>query len=266
VGSDLSKARADLITLKTQFNSPAPTTGATSNDAQSIDLQTLGALRANLAALDSDIARTQTEIGANNPRLLEKVAQRQAVQKQIQAAIDDYRKKLADRIATQTERVETLQKAYAERVNDMIGVQRQRSQLTSLTREVTFHQEELERLEKAASQARLQSQLSFSDISLIDPATPPTAASFPKPMIILALAVVLGLGLGLLLALIAEALDRRLRTPGDLPFATNAPLLGVMTNVKPKKTARLKRLFDLIRLPRFLRKGSAKTEGLLAGP
>ncbi|WP_294540674.1 GNVR domain-containing protein [uncultured Rhodoblastus sp.] len=248
--TELTQAKAGLVALQNQYSAPAPTTAAAS-DPQSIDIVTINNLHASLSNIEADVARLQVDVGVNNPKLLEKLALRASLQKQTQQAIEDYRRKLAERIANQTERVATLQKVYTDRLNNMIGVQGQREQLISLTREVAFHQDELERLQRAASQARLQSQLSFSNIALIDPAAPPTSIAFPKPFIIVPLAAILGLGLGLLLALIAEALDRRLRAADDLPFATNAPLLGVMIDIKPKKPSRWSNLIRRIRLPRW---------------
>jgi uncharacterized protein involved in exopolysaccharide biosynthesis len=263
--NEMTQAKAALVALQNQYNAPAPTTAAAS-DPQSIDIQTINTLHASLSGIEAEIARLQIDVGANNPKMLEKIALRTSLQKQTQQAIDDYRRKLAERIANQSERVATLQKVYTDRLNNMIAVQGQREQLISLTREVAFHQEEYERLQRASSQARLQSQLSFSNIAMIDAATPPTSAAFPKPIIILVLAVVLGLGLGLLLALIAEALDRRLRAADDLPFATSAPLLGVMIDIKPQKPSRWGRLLRRIWPPAFLRPRQAKTGGALARP
>ncbi len=234
VSSDLTRAKAGLLALESQYNEPAAT-GAGSGFAQTIDTQTLSTLRANLNALDADIAKTQLETGANNPRLLEKMALRASIQKQIQTTIDDYRKKLKDQIATQTEHVATLEKAYADRMSKMITLQGQREQLVSLTRQVNFNQEELERLQRAAFQARLQSQQSFSNIAIVDAATPPTSIAFPKKIIVFPLALGVGLSLGVLLALIAEALHRKLRADDDLQFVVNAPLLGVMPSIRPNK-------------------------------
>ncbi len=180
VTADLSKAKADLVTMQTQLDAPAPTS-ATSNEAQSIDIQTLVNLRASLSSIDADIAKTQTGSGVNNPRLLEKLATRKSLQKQIQTQIDDYHKKLSDRIVSQKEQVAKLEKLYGDRLSNMIGVQGQREQLASLNRDVQFLRDDLDRVQKAASQARLQSQLSFSNIAIIDTATPPTSVSFPKP-------------------------------------------------------------------------------------
>lgn len=264
VTGELTRAKGELVALQTQRNAPAPT-AATSNDAQSIDLQTLGTLRNNLSNVDADIAKTQLDTGVNNPRLLEKLATRASLQKQIQTAIDDYRKKLADRIASQNERVAALQKAYEERLSNMIGVQGQREQLVSLARDVAFRQDELERLQRAASQARLQSQLSFSNIALIDPATPPTSPAFPKIPLILALALGSGLGLGTLFAILAEALSRHLRIASDIQFITNAPLLGVMPDIRPRRRSRWSSLFRRIKVASLRRFGRSKADSALVG-
>jgi polysaccharide biosynthesis transport protein len=258
VAGDLSRAKAGLVALETQYNEPA-TTGATSGYAQSIDTQTLSTLRGNLNNIEADIAKTQLETGANNPRLLEKLALRTSIQKQIQATIEDYRTKLKDQIATQTAHVASLEKAYAERLGNMITIQAQREQLVSLTRQVSFYQDELERLQRAGSNARLQSQLSFSNIAVIDTATPPTSVAFPKLPIVYGLAIGAGLGLGALFAILAEALNRRLRMGADLQFVTNAPLLGVMPNIHPKQPSRWSRLIARIPLPGFLRPRPSKT-------
>ena len=247
VTGDLSKAKGELIALQTQLSSPPPTAAA-SNDAQSIDLQTLGALRSSLSSIDSEIARLQTTVGPNNPKIAEKLATRQSLLAQMDAQVGEYRKKLKDRIASQTEKVATLEANYNTRLGSMIGVQGQRERLNSLIREVQFHQDELDRVQKAASTARMQSQMSFSNIASLDPATPPTQAAFPKPIIVLALAIVAGLGLGVLATLIAEALDRRFRSNSDLEFITNAPLLGQMIDVRPKRAAFLPRVLRRLRL------------------
>jgi polysaccharide biosynthesis transport protein len=79
-----------------------------------------------------------------------------------------------------------------------------------------------------AAQARLQSKLTFANISVLDKAAPPLQPAFPKPLIVIPVGIGAGLALGLLLALIAEATDRRVRFPADLEFCVSRPLLGVI--------------------------------------
>ena len=258
VTGDLSKAKADLVALQTQFDTPIQT-AASSTEGQNVDTQTLISLRSSLSALDAEIAKMQTEVGAKNPRLLEKFAARQSLQQQMQTQLDDFRKKLKDRIAAKADLIAKLEKARTERVGDMINVQGQREQLAALERDVKFHQEELERIQKAASQSRQESQLSFSNIALLDNATPPLAVAFPKPTIALGMAVVLGLGLGALLALLAEALDRRVRAGDDIEFIANAPLLGVMPSIRPNQPGRWRQVVTWLRIAAPRGRAAAKS-------
>ena len=108
-------------------------------------------LRSNLSTIDAEIAKMQTAVGPNNPKISEKLATRQSLLTQMDAQIGEYRKKLKDRIAAQTEKVATLEEYYTRLVELMIGVQGQREHLYSLMRDVQFHQDELDRVQKAAS-------------------------------------------------------------------------------------------------------------------
>ena len=110
----------------------------------------------------------------------------------------------------------------------MIGMQAQRDRLAAMTCEVASRQDQLDAASKAAGDARLRSQLSFSNIARIDEATPPADPAFPKPLLVAIAGVGLGLALGFILALLAESLDRRVRVLADLEFATSAGVLGTL--------------------------------------
>ena len=73
--------------------------------------------------------------------------------------------------------------------------------------------------------------------------------SFPKPLIVVPLAAFLGLALGVILALLAEALDRRIRAKEDLEFVTQAPFLGETGGVIARQPMVWPRL--ALRLPLF---------------
>jgi uncharacterized protein involved in exopolysaccharide biosynthesis len=231
MGNALSTAKTELVALQSQLATP----GSSPNDAQSPDVQTLVALRAALATVEAEIARLTAEAGANHPKRQEKQAARDSLRAQIAAQTEAYAAKLADRVAAQMVKVARLEKTYAENVGDMVQVQAQRDRLGQLRAEVQFQQEEFDRLQRAASQARLQSQLSFSNISVIDLAAPPTAPVFPKPVPTLAVAGAAGLGLAALGALIAETLDRRIRRAEDAADAAGAPLLGLALDFSPPR-------------------------------
>ncbi len=231
IGNALSLAKTELVALQSQLATP----GVSPNDAQNPDVQTLIALRTSLATAEADIARLQADAGPNHPRMLERQAARDSLRAQIAEAVDAYRAKLADRVAAQLVKVAELEKTYAANVSDMVSVQGQRDRLAHLRAEAQFQQDEYDRLQRAAAQARLQSQLSFSNIAVIDVAAPPSSPIFPKPLPAFALASVVGLGVAVLGALIAETLDRRIRRSEDISEAADAPLLGVALDFAPPR-------------------------------
>ena len=114
----------------------------------------------------------------------------------------------------------------------MIAVQGQRSRLGELQRDVIFRSEQLNARERAAAEAKLKSKLTFSDMTVLDKATPPIEPAFPKPLVVIPVGIAAGLVLGLLLALLAEATDRRVRFPVDLEYAASAPFLGSLDAVR----------------------------------
>ena len=115
-----------------------------------------------------------------------------------------------------------------------------------MQREVSFRLEQMNERERVAAQAKLQSKLTFADIAVLDKAVPPIAPAFPKPIVVMSVAIGAGLTLGIILALLAEMLDRRVRLPSDLTFASSAPVLGVVKRSSlgpsrhPSSTARLR--------------------------
>ena len=104
ITSGLSQARADLVALQTQLSAPAQT-AATSPEAQSVDTLSLASLRSSMSPLDADIAKMQTEVGGNNPRLLEKLAYRRSLERQMSSPRPRTTARNSnDRIATQKRR------------------------------------------------------------------------------------------------------------------------------------------------------------------
>lgn len=244
IGGEVTSNKALLTILKTRLDS-----GSTSleSDPSDPDLQLLAGLKDKLLALQSSVEVARNAMGVNNPRMVAGAANIAALQKQIAEATDRSRQRLKDRIANTEAQVAELEVARADARRTLIAAQAQRSRLSELQQDVSFRLEQLNQQEKMAEEAKLQSKLTFADISVLDKAVPPLSPSFPKPFVVIPVGVAAGLALGLILGLIAEMTDRRIRVPRDLQFASAAPLLGVI------EASRRFRSSDL----RFARKLSA---------
>jgi succinoglycan biosynthesis transport protein ExoP len=227
IGSELAGARAGLTALQSRL-----TSGSTdlSNDPSDPDLQMLSGLKEKLSSAEAEMSAAKGVIGSNNPKMVAQQANMATLRKQISDATDKMLVHLKDRIATVQTQIASLEQEQEQAQKALIDIQAQRDHLGQLQRDVEFRAEQLNARERAAEQARLKSKLTFSDMTVLDKAFPPVDPAFPKPFVVMPVGIAAGLALGLILALLAEAADRRVRFPVDLEYAAPAPFLGELVS------------------------------------
>ena len=225
VNQDLANNRALLTALQSRLTSDSTDLASDPGDP---DLQLISSLKEKISTTQAEIEAGKNSLGTNNPKMVSAGVNLATMRKQLADAIDKSKDHLKDRIATTQSQIASLEVAKAAAEKTLIAAQAQRDRLGDLQRDVIFKLEELNARERAAAQARLQSKLTFADIAVLDKATPPIDPAFPKPSLVIPGAIGGGLALGIILALLAEATDRRVRAPSDFGAATSAPLLGVI--------------------------------------
>ena len=78
------------------------------------------------------------------------------------------------------------------------------------------------------SQTRIEGQAEQSDIAMLNPAVAPIEPDSPKIPRNVLLSIFLGIMLGCGIALLAELLDRRIRSDQDLSDVLQIPVFGVV--------------------------------------
>ena len=121
-------------------------------------------------------------IGSNNAKMVSELANLASIRKQVGDATERMRQHLKERIAVTQDQIAALEKEQLQAQKTLITVQGQRSRLAELQHDVVFRSDQLNAREKAAEEAKLKSKLTFSDMTVLDKATPPLEPSFPKPM------------------------------------------------------------------------------------
>jgi uncharacterized protein involved in exopolysaccharide biosynthesis len=237
IAQELTNAQSGLTALQSRL-----TSGSTdlSNDPSDPDLQILSGLKEKLSTAEAETASAKGVLGSNNPKMLAQQANIASLRKQIGEATEKMRTHLKERIATVQTQIASLGQEQAQAQKSLIDIQAQRDHLGQLERDVAFRADQLNARERAAEQAKLQSKLTFSDMTVLDKAFPPVEPAFPKPFVVMPVGIAAGLALGLILALLAEAADRRVRFPVDLEYAAPAPFLGSLGSAgrsKPRLSA-----------------------------
>jgi succinoglycan biosynthesis transport protein ExoP len=232
ITQDLSGNRAMLTALQSRLDS-----GSTdlANDPSDPDLQMINSLKERISSLEGEIEAGKSSLGPSNPKMVVASTNLAMMTKQLAEAKDKVRQHLKEKIATTQSTIASLEADQARAQRALIAAQAQRDRLSDLQRDVAFKMEELNARERTAAQARLQSKLTFADIAVLDRAAAPINPSFPKRTVVMPAAIGGGLALGVILALIAEATDRRIRFPADFSIASSAPMLGVIGATKRRK-------------------------------
>lgn len=225
VTADLAGNRTLLTTLQSRL-----TSGSTdlASDPGDPDLQLINALKEKVSTTQAEIEAGKNSLGMNNPKMMSAASTLATAQKQLADVTAKLKDHLKDKIAATQSQIASLEVAQAQDEKTLIAAQGQRDRLGDLQRDVAFRLDEVNSRERIAAQARLQSKLTFANIDILDKAVPPLAPAFPKPIIVVPVATAAGLALGLILALLAEATDRRVRAPIDFGAATSAPFLGAV--------------------------------------
>ncbi|MGZ8270527.1 MAG: GNVR domain-containing protein, partial [Methylophilus sp.] len=104
-------------------------------------------------------------------------------------------------------------------------------------------------------QTSMESQSGQTDISILNPATPPANHSKPKRALNIVLSMFLGALLATAFAMVFELLDRRVRTADDLSRSLEIPVLADLT--KPKVA-----LIEKIKVMLNKKNGNKRSAGL----
>jgi polysaccharide biosynthesis transport protein len=190
VTTQLSNAQAQLLDVERQLAASAGNAEAGTTETQATDSAFMTTLKGRLAQVNQEIGTLRTTVGSNNAKLMALLEARKSLQEQLRAEISTNRQELTKRAKSLKDQIAFLEKVSAAEVEKMIAIQGNRDELNSLHREVEVRQQQLENVAKSAEAARMQSQLSLSNLSILDTAIPPVAPAFPNRSLV----IVAGLG------------------------------------------------------------------------
>jgi polysaccharide biosynthesis transport protein len=225
ISQDLQSNRAVLTALQSRLSSGNTNLAVDPSDP---DLRLLNGLKEKLTTLQTEVETGKTALGANNPKMVAAAANMVSLRKQVAEATEKMLQHLKERISTTQNQIASLEAEQAAAEKALIAAQAQRFRLGLLQTDVRLREEQVNKRKEEAAKLKLQSQLTFANVAVLDKATPPIEPFFPKRPVVLSVAISASAILGLILALIAEMLDRRVRSTADLEFVTSAPTLGTI--------------------------------------
>jgi len=189
-------------------------------------------LKAELALAEAKLAEATTKYGTHHPIYQQALAEIQTQKQKLAAEIKTVANSLSTSSEIASKREEDFKKAFAEQKSKILELNKQKDEITVLTREVDNAQQAYMSALQRFNQTRLESEANQTNVAILNQAIAPLKPSKPKVLLNIALSVFLGTMLAVGSLLLLELLDRRIRSVEDLAVSLEIPVLGVLINEK----------------------------------
>ncbi|HXE48771.1 MAG TPA: chain length determinant protein EpsF [Ramlibacter sp.] len=186
----------------------------------------INTLRAEVAKQEGKVQEGAAYLGPNHPQM-----------QRLQAELGALRSRLSSETARISSSVDTSYQVNKSRERELlaalnaqkarvIGLNKERGELSLLQKDVDSAQKAFETVSASASQSRLQSLTNQTNVMRLAPAIEPLEATGPTAVQALLVAAVAGMLLAVAGALMTELVNRRVRSVEDLTMVTQLPILA----------------------------------------
>jgi chain length determinant protein EpsF len=198
-------------------------------------------LKGELARAEARFAELSKRMDVNHPRYKQAQAEVNSLQQKIQFETKMVLSNIASGVASSALRDKIVANALAEQKAKVLELKKQHDEIMVLNREVENSQRVYDAAMQRSMQNRMESEMGQTNIAILNPALAPQAPSKPKVLLNMILSVFLGGILSMGAALLAELMDRRVRSAFDVSELLAVPVLGVVSASisKPKRILRL---------------------------
>lgn len=213
--------QSQAIDANSRRNDAAKNTSDSPDVAQNPVIQNL---RMNLVTSESKLAELGQRYSKNHPLYISTEAEVSKLRSQLQTEIDRTVVSISNSASINSQRLGDVRAQLEKQKQKVLELNRSRSDLMILEKDIEIAQNALSSVNNRFSQTALEGQSNQADISILEAATPPAAPSNPKLILIAPFALFIGTILGCFFALVAEFLNRRVRSKDDIVGLAEIPV------------------------------------------
>lgn len=230
--SELSAQLSAVLGQTTEAQSKQSSGAAADTLSDIVQNPLIQALKADLARAEARLEELSSNIGTNHPEYLRAESQAAALKSRLENETQHIIRGFATSRAVGKKRQYELQAAIDAQKRKLLEIRRARDELGVLTRDVEAAQKAYDQVAQRINQTTLESQFTQTNAAILTPAAQPLKPTFPKLLLNLWISIFVGTLLGVGAALLAEILDRRVRSDEDLTWLLQLPVLGAIERVK----------------------------------
>lgn len=185
-------------------------------------------LKLSLTQAESNFSDISQKLGRNHPSY----AGAKAEVEKLRAELNKHIRVVTNTAINQESGIRT---ALEEQKAKVLTLNRARDELLPLVKDVEGAQQAYNTAMQRLNQTSLEGQSNLSSVSILDTAKIPDKPDSPKLLLNMILSVILGTLLGLGFGLLAEMIDRRVRSAEDLVDILQVPVLGIIKRGDTKR-------------------------------
>lgn len=190
-------------------------------------------LKAEVLRGEAKLQELSTRLGPNHPEYRQQASQNAALRARLNAEMAKVVGGMRSASQQSGAHLADLQQALAEQRAKVIQLREARDQAVVLQRDVDTAQKAYEAALQRYLVNKVESGARQTNVTILNAATEPTAASRPKVKVNIVLGLLVGLVLGFGIVFLLELIDRRVRSTLDLESGLDAPLLGTLKPWQP---------------------------------
>lgn len=192
-------------------------------------------LKVALAQATSKLAEAGNRLGTNHPQYKSAQAEIDKLKSQLESEVARVGSSVGGSARIYQQNEAMLKSALAAQKQKVLDLNRSRDQMSVLQRDVETAQAAYNAVAQRLNQTSLEGKANESDISVLNPAIPPEKQSSPRLLLNTALAIFFGGMLAVGIALIAELVNRKVRSQQDIAELVGIPVLSVIKSPMPIK-------------------------------
>lgn len=239
-GADLSITASSLMQLNAAANQAqreriaaearwrAVSGGSALNSREVLGNLTVQSLLTKQAEAETELREARARHLDEHPNVIRLVAQRGAIQQQLDAVVSGVRRSVEQEYRTALTTEQELNRQVAALKNATMIEQDRSVSYGILAREADTNRTLYEGLLQRYKELTAAAGISSSNIAMVDRAEVPTSPSSPHLLINIAYALFAGLVLSAILIVIRLQLDDGVRVPEDVEHKLGLPLLGII--------------------------------------
>ena len=177
---------------------------------------------------EAKLQEMAVQYGPNYPAYQRQLSENRSLRERLEAEMRKVVQGIGNSARQSRQSEAELRNALAEQRARILESKGDRNELTVLVRNVGSAQAAYDTAMQRYVVSQVESRASQANVTVLNPAVAPLNPSFPKLVLNIVVSVAVGTMLGLGLVILAEMLDRRVRSSADLALGLDIPLLSVL--------------------------------------